>query len=455
VTGNEIPQVVIVGAGFGGLSAARALARSPVDVTVVDRNNYHTFLPLLYQVAAAELEPGDIAYPVRTILRKIPNVRFAMAEVKRVDLSRRVLDTDGPAIPYDFLVLATGTIDYFFGIPGAPEYAFSLKNLEEAIALRNHILGCVEWADHEPEAKRRQELLTFAVVGGGPTGVETAGALAELIQGPLMKDCQTLDFGEVRIVLVEAADRLLPTLPEKMGAYALSRLSSLGVEVRLQSMVSRITPDELHLEDGTVIPACTTVWAAGVRGVPHAEASGLPVARRGRVGVLPTLQVPDRPEVYVIGDLAYFEEEGSPLPMVAQVAIQGGVTAARNIERQLAGQDPLPFRYRDRGTMATIGRNHAAAYVYGRTFTGFPAWILWLTIHLLYLIGFRNRLLVLMNWARNYIFRERAACRILPSELTPPARAVQTDARPEASPEDEKGPRDRKPRATKSTTNSM
>jgi len=428
MTANEKPRVVVVGAGFGGLWTARTLAHSPVEVLVVDRNNYHTFLPLLYQVAAAELEPGDIAYPVRTVLRKIPNARFAMAEVKRVDLDRRVLETDGPEIPYDFLVLATGTIDYFFGIPGGPEYAFSLKNLEEAIALRNHILGCVEWADHESDVKRRHELLTFAIVGGGPTGVECAGALAELIQGPLMKDCRSLDFSAVRVLLVEATDRLLPTLPEPLGTYAQERLRKMGVEVRLESMVSRITDEALHLQDGTVIPACTTVWAAGVRGVPHAEASGLPIARRGRVATLPTLQVPDHPEVYVIGDLAYFEEGGSPLPMVAQVAIQGGVTAARNIERQLAGQDPLPFHYRDRGTMATIGRNAAAAYVYGRNFTGFPAWILWLTIHLFYLIGFRSRLLVLINWARNYIFRERAACRILPSELVPPARAALQDS---------------------------
>jgi NADH dehydrogenase len=427
MTDRENPRVVIVGAGFGGLWTARTLARSPLEVTLVDRNNYHTFLPLLYQVATAELEPGDIAYPVRTILRKMPNARFAMAEVQRVDIDRRVVETDGPEIPYDFLVLATGTVDHFFGIPGAPEYAFSLKNLEEAIALRNHILGCVERADHEQDVGRRQGLLGFAIVGGGPTGVESAGALAELIQGPLMKDCRTLEFSEVQITLVEAMDRLLPTLPEPLGTYAQERLRAMGVEVRVQSAVSRITPDEVQLEDGTVVPACTTIWAAGVQGVPHAEASGLPIARRGRVAVLPTLQVPDHPEVYVIGDLAYFEQDGSPLPMVAQVAIQGGVAAARNIERQLAGQDPLPFRYRDRGTMATIGRNAAAAHVYGRNFTGFPAWLLWLTIHLFYLIGFRNRLLVLLNWARNYLFRERAACRILPSELVPPARSAQED----------------------------
>jgi NADH dehydrogenase len=419
MTDNENARVVIAGAGFGGLSAARTLARSPVDVMIIDRNNYHTFPPLLYQVAAGELEPGDIAYPVRTILRKIPNARFTMAEVKRVDLARRIVETEGPELPYDFLILATGTVDHFLMVPGGPEHAFSMKTLEQAIALRNHILGCVEQADYEAVEERRRGLLAFAVVGGGPTGVETAGALAELIQGPLMKDCRSLDFTEVRIVLIEATDRLLPTLPEPLGIYAAKRLREMGVEVRLQSLVDRITSDSLYLQDGAVIPACTTVWAAGVRGEPLVQASGLPTARRGRVAVLPTLQVPDHPEVYVIGDLAYFEQDGSPLAMVAQVALQGGATAARNIERQLAGQEPLPFRYRDRGTMATIGRNHAAAYAFGRNFTGFPAWILWLTIHLWYLIGFRNRLLVLINWARHYFFREHAACRILPSEPVP------------------------------------
>jgi NADH dehydrogenase len=418
MTDGEPPRVVIAGAGFGGLWAARTLSRSPVDVLVVDRNNYHTFPPLLYQVAAAELEPGDIAYPVRSILRKMPNAHFAMAEIKGVDLARRVLETDGPPIEYDYLILATGTVDYFLGVPGAQEHAFSLKTLEAAITLRNHILGSFERAEREQDAGRRQGMLGFAIVGGGPTGVEFAGALSEIVQGPVAKDYPKIDLNEVHTVLLEGTDRLLPTLPQRLGAYAHDRLCSMGVEVRLKCMVSLITQDGLHLEDGTVIRAGTTVWAAGVRGIRQVEASGLPVARRGRVAVLPTLQVPEHPEVYAIGDLSYFEEDGSALPMVAPVAIQQGVMAAGNIERQLVGQAPLPFRYRDRGTMATIGRNHAAAHAYGRNYTGFPAWVLWLGVHLVYLIGFRNRLLVLLNWARNYVFRERAAVRILPSEET-------------------------------------
>jgi NADH dehydrogenase len=413
-------RVVIAGAGFGGLAAARALAHSAVEVTIVDRNNYHTFPPLLYQVAAGELEPGDIAYPVRTILRRIPNAGFTMSEIKRVDLTRRVVHTDGPDLSYDFLILATGTVDYFLGIPGAAEYAFSLKSLEHAITLRNHILGCIERADLEVDAATCHQLLSFAIVGGGPTGVETAGALAELLQGPVRKDFPRLDLTRAGITLIEAAPRLLPTLPQPLGIYAAQRLRRMGVDVRLECPVERITPDDIYLQTGEVIPACTTVWAAGVRGDPQAEKTGLPIATPGRVAVKPTLQIPDHPEVYVIGDLAYFEQDEAPLAMVAQVALQGGVTTARNIQRQLAGQEPLPFHYHDRGTMATIGRNNAAAVAYGRMFTGFPAWVLWLTIHLYYLIGYRNRLLVLINWARHYLFREHAACRILPSERAHP-----------------------------------
>ena len=257
------PRVVIAGAGFGGLAAARALTHSAVEVTIVDRNNYHTFPPLLYQVAAGELEPGDIAYPVRTILRKIPNARFALAGVKGIDLSRRVLETDVLEIPYDYLILATGTVDHFFGVSGAAEHAFSLKSLEQAITLRNHILGCIERAALEVDSATCGQLLSFAIVGGGPTGVETAGALAELVHGPVRKDFPRLDLTLARITLIEAADRLLPTLPEPLGIYAAKRLREMGVDVRLDCLVERITPTEVQLMDGEIIPSCTTVWAAG------------------------------------------------------------------------------------------------------------------------------------------------------------------------------------------------
>jgi NADH dehydrogenase len=411
------------------LWAARSLARSPVDAVLIDRQNYHCFLPLLYQVAAAELEPEGIAYPVRSILRKLPNVRFVLADVRRVDLDRRVLETDGPAVPYDFLILATGSVSHFFGVPGAVEYAFPLKTLEQGVALRTRILCCFERATLEPDAERRRRMLTFAIVGGGPTGVEFAGALAELIRGPLAKDFPTLDFREVRVILLEAMDGLLPGQPERLRAYALARLSRMGVEVRLRATVARITGDAVHLRDGSVIPAESAIWTAGVRGDPLAQSWGLPTGRGGRVPVLPTLQLSGHPEAYVIGDLAYVEDDGQPLPMLAPVAMQQGEAVARNIKRQIKGQAPEPFHYDDPGTMAVIGRNAGAVHLKGRTFTGFIAWVLWLGVHLVKLIGFRNRILVLMDWAWDYLFYERAVRLILPRERRrEQGRVTSTDA---------------------------
>lgn len=425
---HKCPRVVIIGAGFGGLWATRVLASSPVEVLLIDRHNYHTFLPLLYQVAAAEIEPEEIAYPVRSILRKLPNVLFAMAEVKEVNLAARMVKSERLANPYDFLVLATGSATHFFGVPGAAEHAFPLKTQEQGIALRNHILCRFEHAAHDADPERRRQMLTFTIIGGGPTGVEFAGALAELIRGPLTRDYPTMDFSEVRIVLLEAADTPLPSLQECCRAYALARLRRMGVEVRLQAKVSKVLPGAVRLKDGTVIPTETVVWTAGVRGNSLGETSGLKTARNGQVVVRSTLQVPDHPEVYIIGDLAYVEQGGHPLPMIAPVAIQQGAAVAQNIMRQIAGQDPLPFHYRDRGTMVTIGRNAAVAHFGGWGFAGFPAWVVWLSVHLFNLIGFRNRLFVLINWAWDYFFYERAVRLILPSEKLPtsmPERLVQ------------------------------
>ncbi len=410
------PRVVIAGAGFGGLWAVRAFARAHVDISFVDCNNYHTFSPLLYQVAAAELEPEDIAYPVRSTTRRLSHVRFVMAPLEKIDFEARVVEGDGLVLPYEYLVLALGSRPHFFGVPGAEEFAFRLKTLEQAVALRNHLLRCFERSIRESDAARRQQMLTFAIVGGGPTGVEFAGALAELIYGVLAKDYPTLDLREVRVVLLEAMDGLLPGLPNGLRAYTLARMRGMGVDVRLQTAVSQITREAVQARDGTCLSTDTVVWTAGVRGVPTAQVWGLPVTRDGRVAVLPSLQVPGRPEVYVVGDLAYVEDRGRPLPMIAPVAIQEGVAAAQNILRQIGGQPPLPFRYRDRGTLVTIGRNAAVAHVWGRSFTGFPAWVLWLGVHLVNLIGFRNRLLVLVNWAWDYLFYERAIRLILPSE---------------------------------------
>ena len=417
------PRVVIVGAGFAGLWAARTLARSRAEVWLIDRNNYHTFLPLLYQVGAAEVEPEEIAYPVRRIFRHWRNIHFVMADANRIDLAARRVETENESIFYDYLVLATGSATHFFGVPGAAEHAFALKTLEQGIALRNHIVEQFENAARATDPESRQRALTFVIVGGGATGVEFAGALAELVRGPLVKDYPYLDSRASRIVLIESMDTLLSGMPDPLRAYALSRLRQMGVDVRLDAAVREITHDAVYLRNGQVIPAETVVWTAGVRGDPKASAWGLPTARNGRVNVMPTLQMPDHPEIYIVGDLAGVEDDGKPLPMVAPVAIQEGVAAARNIVRQIEGKHPLSFHYRDRGTMVTLGRNAAIAQVGNRSFTGFPAWLLWVGVHLVNLIGFRNRLFVLMNWALDYVFADRSGCLILPNDPRPHSAA--------------------------------
>lgn len=413
-SGAARPRVVICGAGFGGLWAARRLVREPVDVLLLDRNNYHTFFPLLYQVAAAELGPGDIAYPVRSILRKAPNVRFRMAEVCDLDLPGRSVITRTDRIPYDHLVLALGSVPNFFGVEGAAEHAFPLREMNHSLPLRSQILTCFERASHDPDAHRRRRRLTFVIVGGGPTGVEYAGALAELVFGPLRIDYPDLCAQDARVILLEATDRLLGGMSEPLGAYAVKRLRSMGVEVRTGSTVTRIAPDRIELGDGESIPTDTVAWTAGVQGDPRLAGWGLPLGSGGRVEVTPSLHLRDHPEVWAAGDLAGPKENGALLPQVAPVAMQQGEAIARNVLKCLRGEEPDPFRYRDPGMLAVIGRNSAVADLAGRRFTGFPAWVLWLLIHIAKLIGFRNRALVLVNWAWNYLRYERAVRLILP-----------------------------------------
>lgn len=416
------PRVVVVGAGFGGLWAVRTVAEEAVDVVLVDRNNYHTFLALLYQVAAALLEAGDISYPVRSIFRKLPNVDFVLAHVHCIDFDGRCLKTDGPDIPFDYLVVATGSITDTFGVAGVAENAYFLKTLEEGVALKNHIICCFEAAAGEHDDALRKSLLTFVIVGGGATGVEYAGALSELVAGPLSRDYRGIDFSTVRIVLLEAADRLVGGMPEDIQVYTAAKLKKMGVDVRLQSRVDRVTGQSVSLNGGETIPSRTVVWTAGVRGEPLPELSGIATERDGRVAVLPTLQVPGHPNVYVVGDLASLKDQGRPLPLVAQVAIQSAVAAAQNITRQTAGREPLPFSYHDRGSMITIGRNSAGVAIGSRTYRGFFAWFLWLTIHLFYLIGFRNRIMVFLNWAWDYLLYERAVRFVFPAENSPFAK---------------------------------
>lgn len=411
---RDRPRVVIIGAGFGGLWAVRSLASHPVDVTLLDRNNYHTFLPLLYQVAAAELEPEEITYPVRSMIRHIPGVRFSMSEVKRIDFRARIVEAEDRSFPYDYLVVAGGSTSHFFGVPGASKFTFPLKTMEEGIALRNKILSCFEKAAGTRDPDLRKRALTFVVIGGGATGVEYAGALIELIKGPLVKDYPEIDFRQVRLILLEGAPTLLSVLPQELGEYARRRLSKLGVMVHTGSQVTKVTPEGVFLRDGTFIEAETVVWTAGISGASFLEGWGIPANEFGRAEVTPTLQLPGRPEVYVVGDLASVQGREKPHPMLAPVATQQGTAAAENIARQVRGEQPVPFSYMDRGTMVVIGRNAAVASIGERTFTGFFAWLLWLGVHIIKLMGFRNRLLVLINWAWDYFFFERAVKIILP-----------------------------------------
>ncbi len=414
-------RVVIVGAGFGGLETARRLAGEGLDVLLVDRHNYHTFFPLLYQVGAAEIDASEIAYPVRRIVRRWAGVRFRMAEARSLDASSRTVSLAPPgggdaapeAVPFDHLVLAAGSDAHFFGVPGAAEHAFPLRQVEHGLALRNHVLRRFERAESLTDPAARVAALTFVIVGGGATGVEYAGALAELVYRPLLRDHRGIGRREPRIVLLEAGDGLLPGVPERLGAYAARRLGRMGVEVRTGATVRSVGPRSVALEGGETLAAETVVWTAGVRGADLAERWGLPTDRQGRVRVAPTLELAGTEGVWVLGDLAAPTGEDPP-PMVAPVAIQQGAHVARGILRRVRGAEPEPFRYRDPGLLATIGRNAAVARLFGRTFTGFPAWALWAGVHIARLIGFRNRLVVLVSWAWDYLTFERVVRLILP-----------------------------------------
>ena len=399
---------MVVGAGFGGLRAARALRRAAVDVILVDRNNYHLFQPLLYQVATAGLEPEEIAKPVRAILRRQKNLEFRLLEVTGIDFAARRVLTTGLPIAYDYLIVAVGARTSYFGMADVERHGFSLKDIPDAVRLRNQVLECFERGMLEPDPERRRALLTFIVVGGGPTGVEMAGALSELVRLVLVKDYPRLNLKDVRILLLEAGDRLLAAMPPRLSEAAARTLWRKHVEVRHGATVAGYDGACARLKSGEIIPAHTLVWAAGVQVADLAGRLGLPTGRLGRVRVEPTLQLAAHPEVFMVGDAAYLEANQIPLPMMAPPAMQMGQTAATSIGRLLAGKSAIPFRYRDPGTLATIGRNSAVARIHGISFTGFPAWVVWLVVHILQLIGFRNRLFVLINWAWDYFFYDRA-----------------------------------------------
>jgi NADH dehydrogenase len=401
-------RVIIIGAGFGGLSAARKLAGKNVEVVLIDRHNYHLFQPLLYQVATASLEQEAIAYPIRAILRGWKNARFVLSEVTGVDFEARQLSTsDNGPIEYDYLVVAAGAVTSFFGVKGVEQHAFDLKGLGDAVKLRNHILSIFEYAPRQADPARRAAMLTFVVVGGGPTGIEFTGALLELIHQVMLKDYPDIHPEDVKIVLLEATQDLLPMVPDKLQDYALQRLEHMGVEVHLGAKVIDAKDDCVLLEGGETISTHTLLWAAGVKPALLTEALDAPKARAGRVAVTPDLSIPDHPEVFVIGDMAHVEQDGSPLPSIAPVAMQQGEYAARAILHREQGQQVKPFRYQDKGAMAVIGRGAAVATIFGLTFHGFLAWLIWLGLHLAYLIGFRNRMVVLLNWAYDYLFFDR------------------------------------------------
>ncbi len=406
----SLPRVVVIGAGFGGLSVAKALRRAPVEVTVIDRENHHLFQPLLYQVATATLSPGQIAEPIRGVLQRYANTETLLGDVVSVDFdARRVHLRDGAEVGYDFLVIAAGAKTNYFGNEQWKEHAPGLKHLSDALQIRERLLVLFEAAEREPNPERRSELLSFAVIGGGPTGVEMAGAISELGRGTLSRDFRRIRPEDIQVRLVEMADRVLTPFEPALSDAAKRQLEELGVEVWTGRRVTDVQEGSLSL-DGERIPAALVVWASGVRPVSLTESLDTPT-HSGYVETTPDCSIPGRPEVFAIGDVARFVPAGStePLPGVSPVAIQQGRHVAAQIRRRLRGLEPQPFRYVDKGMMATVGRSRAVAQSGPIRLQGFVAWLAWLLVHLLFLVGFRNRWIVLIHWIWQYATYRRGA----------------------------------------------
>ncbi len=421
-----VPHVVIVGGGFAGLAAARTLRRAPVRITVVDRRNHHLFQPLLYQVATAALNPGDIAYPIRAVLRRQLNARTILARVDDIDLTARTLRLADGAIAFDYLVLATGATHSYFGQDAWESWAPGLKTIEDALEVRRRVLSAFEAAERQADPAQLRATLTFVVVGAGPTGVELAGALSEIGRLTVAKDFRTFDPRTLRVVLVEAADRVLPPYSARLSASAKQQLEKLGVEVRTGAKVTRIEHGGVWLGDEH-IAARTVLWAAGVAASPLGKLLGAPTDRAGRVLVQPDLSVPGHANVFVCGDLMALEQDGKPVPGVAPAAIQSGRSAARNVAALVAGRATTPFRYFDKGSLATIGRAKGVGQIGRLELRGFLAWWVWWLVHLAYLIGFRNRLVVMIGWAWQYFAFSRGA-RLITGRAWEPKRAGGADA---------------------------
>lgn len=416
------PRIVVVGAGFAGLRAIRKLAGIHAEIILIDRNNYHTFIPLLYQVATGFIAPEIITYPLRKYLRSIKNARFIQAEVQRIDLTSKLLylssvqsattsaieNTEAIDLTYDYLIIATGSKTKFLGVEGAAEYSLPMRTLEDALGIRDRLIGNFERATvcHHPDTKR--QLLTIVIVGGGPTGVELAGAIVELVKGTLNKDYHNISPQEVKIVLIHSGDKLLGYFPSHLSDYTSKQLRRRGVKVHLNSRVGRVTPQGVELEDKTFLEAATVIWTAGVEADYPTAGGKIPTASKEKIQVNEALQLPHHPEVYAVGDVALVKQDGEPLLGIAPEALQQGGTVAKNLRRQLKGLSPKPFDYFNKGTAAIIARNSGVALLLGRIpLGGFLAWLLWLGIHVYYLPGIANRFTVLGSWLRDYLTGER------------------------------------------------
>jgi len=421
---EKIPRVVIVGCGFGGLEAAKKLVCENVHLTVIDRTNYHLFQPLLYQVATAALSPADIAAPIRAVLQKCKNAEVMLAEVQSVDVNTRVVHTGDLNVQYDYLILATGARHSYFGHPEWERLAPGLKSLEDAVEIRRRILLAFEYAEKISDPAARAAAMTFVIIGGGPTGVEMAGAIAEIARHTLARDFRHIDPSSARVVLIEGESQVLATFPEDLRTSAMKQLQDLGVEIRTGVRATDLTEAGLRVGD-EFIPCRVKIWAAGNTASFVGKSLGVPVDRVGRVIVQDDLTIPGHPEVQVIGDLANFTgKDGKSLPGVSPVAMQQGRHAARNIMNMIEGRKPQRFWYFDKGSMATIGRNKAVADLRLLHLSGLPAWVAWAFVHILFLVGFRNRVVVLVQWAWAYFTFNKGArliTRNFQAETRPPA----------------------------------
>jgi NADH dehydrogenase len=423
LTGTGRARIVIVGCGFGGLFAARALQRTPADVLVIDRNNYHLFQPLLYQVASAALAPADIAQPIRTILRNQQNARVMLAQVAEIDLAARRVVAAGMAVSYDYLVLAPGAVDNYFGHEEWQRFAPGMKAVEEATFIRSRLLRSFETAEIETDPAERAAHLTFIIVGAGPTGVELAGAIKELAVDVIPRDYRVVDTRSARVILIEAGPRVLPALHADSSARALAQLRTLKIEVRLGAPVTRVLPDGVEV-GGERLRSYNVIWTAGVRAAPLTASLGVPLGPSGRVKVEPDCSLPGHPEVFVIGDAAWLIDpaSGAPVPGVSQGALQMGRYVARVMDAELRGkrsERERGFHYRDRGSMATVGKSRAVVEIGRLRFGGLAAWLAWMALHITVLIGFRNRLAVLSSWIYSYVFFRRGSrliTRVMPPE---------------------------------------